>query len=333
MSELPGLKLTLKRGALVAAANWPLIAVQFVAESTLKVLLAVPVLGGIILVVLLVDADAGELVSGDLRAIVAAVIDALRGNPAALAAFLGAFVLVLLGGSALTFVAKGGTVAILAEAEATAGPIERPPLRLDSLRRAGRTTIDAFLEGCRRLWRRYLQLGACLLLVYAGTGAGYLGFLVGGYALIDDIGVLLGWTVAAAGVSSVLLVWITLINVVYLLTQIVVAVEDVGVRAAVARVFRFGRVRLRELAGIFGVVLALVLLATVASILGTAGLGLLSFVPIVAVIVMPLQIAAWFLRGFAFQYLALTALSAYLSLYRLHRHGARLAAVPGQRPA
>ena len=45
MAELPGLKATLKRGALVAAANWPLVAVQFVAESTLKVLLGVPVVG------------------------------------------------------------------------------------------------------------------------------------------------------------------------------------------------------------------------------------------------------------------------------------------------
>ena len=36
----PGLKAALKRGALVAAANWPLVAVQFVAESTLKLLLA-----------------------------------------------------------------------------------------------------------------------------------------------------------------------------------------------------------------------------------------------------------------------------------------------------
>ena len=52
MHDAPGLKATLKRGALVAAANWPLVAVQFVAESTLKLLLAVPVVGGIFLVVL-----------------------------------------------------------------------------------------------------------------------------------------------------------------------------------------------------------------------------------------------------------------------------------------
>jgi hypothetical protein len=50
MSHAPGLKAALKRGALITAANWPLVAVQFVAESTLKLLLAVPVLGGIFLV-------------------------------------------------------------------------------------------------------------------------------------------------------------------------------------------------------------------------------------------------------------------------------------------
>src|SRR5688572_13061504 len=118
MSELPGLKATLKRGALVAAANWPLIAVQFVAESTLKLLLAVPVVGGIVLVVLLLEANVDELLAGDVRDIVAAVFAALRQNPAALIAFTISFGIVLLGGSALTFVVKGGTVALLARAEA-----------------------------------------------------------------------------------------------------------------------------------------------------------------------------------------------------------------------
>ena len=55
MADAPGLKATLKRGALVAAANWPLVAVQFVAESTLKLLLAVPVVGGLFLAVLLLS--------------------------------------------------------------------------------------------------------------------------------------------------------------------------------------------------------------------------------------------------------------------------------------
>jgi hypothetical protein len=36
------LKLLLKRGALLAAANWPTVAIQFLAETTFQVLLAVP---------------------------------------------------------------------------------------------------------------------------------------------------------------------------------------------------------------------------------------------------------------------------------------------------
>ena len=63
MSHAPALKTALKRGALIAAANWPLVVVQFVAESTLKLILGVPVVGGIFLVVLLLDADVEELSS------------------------------------------------------------------------------------------------------------------------------------------------------------------------------------------------------------------------------------------------------------------------------
>ncbi|HXW04892.1 MAG TPA: hypothetical protein VD833_06660 [Vicinamibacterales bacterium] len=333
MPEAPGLKIALKRGALVAGANWPLVAVQFIADSTLKVLLAVPVLGGIFLVALLLDADVELLLAGDIRDVVGTILAALRENPAALTFFLGAFLIVLLGGSALTFAVKAGTVAVLVDAEAAAGAIERPPLRLQALRRANRAGIEPFLEGCRRLWSRYLKLGACLLVVYGATAAVYLGLLIQGYAAADNIGVLLGWTLAAAGASSVLLVWITLVNFFYLLTQMVMAVDDVGVRTAVVRVVRFLRSSLPEVAGVFGVVFVLVILATIASILGTAGLGLISFVPVAALLALPLQVAAWLLRGFVFQYLALTALGAYLTQYRLHLHDAPMGADRGHRLA
>src|ERR687897_2312314 len=108
-TDAPGLKATLKRGALVAAANWPLVAVQFVTESTLKLLLAVPVVGGIFLVVLLLGANADEILAGDVREIVTEVFAAMRQNLPALVTFSIAFAVVLLGGSALTFVIKGGT--------------------------------------------------------------------------------------------------------------------------------------------------------------------------------------------------------------------------------
>jgi hypothetical protein len=342
MTDAPGLKPTLKRGALVAAANWPLVAVQFVAESTLKMLLGVPVVGGIFLVVLLLGADVDELLVGDPRDIVAAVFGVMRLHPAALVAFSLAFGIVLLGGSALTFIVKGGTVSLMALGESQAGPLERPPLRLAAVRRAGVTEIEPFLAGCRRLWKRYLRLGGCLLAVYALTAAVYLFFVVGGLSLVQNTGVLLGWTMAAALASSVLVVWITLVNFFYLLVQLVIAVDDVSVRTGVRRSFRFLKRSLREIAGIFGVVLVMAAIATVASILATAGLGLIAFVPLVGLAVLPLQVAAWLLRGFVFQYLALAALGAYLTQYRHYLRGAAAASphlvgladeIPGKRLA
>ena len=324
MSHAPGLKAALKRGALVTAANWPLVVVQFVAEATFKLLLAVPVLGGVFLVALLLDADVGELISGSPSEIVQAVVNAMRGSPPALIAFAVAFLLVMFGGSALTFAIKGGTMAVLARAEADAGTLDRAPLTLRALRRANATDIEPFLAGTERLWPRYLKLGACLLLVYAGTAIAYVGPVVGGLALAWNSGILLGWTLATFTASSIVLVWLTIVNLVYLLAQMIIAVEDVGVRESLAGVARFLRFRLREVAGVFGVVLVLVTLATVASILATAGLGMIAFVPLAGFVVFPLTAAGWLLRGFVFEYLALTALGAYLTHYRHYADGGAL---------
>lgn len=322
MSDRAGLRAVLKRGALVAAANWPVVVIQFVAESAFKVLLAVPILGGAILVGLVLGADARDLLGDDLRSLAGSVAGALVDQPAALAAFLFAFSVVLLGGSAFMFLVKGGTVTVLALAEDRAGPIERPPLRLGVLQRAGQLTIDRFLAGCTHLFRRYLILGVALLVAYGVSGAAYLGAVLGWYRLVGEGSLLLGWTVGTALMSSVLLVWITLVNLVYLLMQMVVAVEDCGVRAASGRVAAFLSANLREVAGVFGIMLLLVVVATLLSILATAGLSLIAFVPLAGLIVFPLQAGAWILRGLLFQYLGLTALGAYLTLYRGSRHGA-----------
>jgi hypothetical protein len=96
------------------------------------------------------------------------------------------------------------------------------------------------------------------------------------------------------------------------------------------RAFAFVRGSLREIAGIFGVVLLLAAVATIASIVATAGFGLINLLPILGLAVLPLQIAAWLVRGFVFQYLALTALCAYLTQYR-HYVGRRRAAAGQER--
>lgn len=316
MAATPGLKAALKRGALVAAANWPLVIVQFVTESSLKLMLAVPIVGGAFLVALLLDTPLPDLLRGDLRDIVVAILKALTASPAALIAFVAAATLVFIAGSVLQFIVKGGTVALLAEAERVAGPVERPPLRLDPIRRAYVVSIDTFLAACARLWRRYVRIGVGLLLVYVITAVVYLAFILGGYRLADNSAILLGWTVAAAAASSFLIVWLAIVNFLYLMTQMVVAVEDVSVRTGVRLAFEFVWGHLREVSAVFGIVLLVSVLATAASIVATAGLGLIAFVPLVGLTVLPLQLAAWLLRGIVFEYVGLAALGAYLSHYR-----------------
>lgn len=310
------LKATLKRGALLAAANWPLVIVQFVADSLFKLALAVPVLGGILMVGVMLGGDVSDLMAGDLRERVTGVAAELMGSPLALAAFLASFGVVLLGGSALLFLVKGGTVTVLAQAERGIGPVEDHPLDLDMLERASRFSIERFVDGCRRLFRRYLRLGLSLIAIYAITGAAYLVIVLGGYRMSANPGLFVGWTVLATAFSGALLVWITMVNLFYLLLQMIIAVDDVSVRAAFGRVFHFLGGAFREVAGVFGVILLLVLAATAVSIVAAAGFGLIAFVPFASVIVLPLQLVAWVLRGLIFEYIGLTALGAYLTRYR-----------------
>src|SRR4030095_12649397 len=53
---------------------------RFLADSTLKGLLALPVVGGIFLVVLLLGANADEVLAVDVREVVAQVFAAMRAN-------------------------------------------------------------------------------------------------------------------------------------------------------------------------------------------------------------------------------------------------------------
>src|SRR5258708_3171137 len=175
------LKHLLKRGALLVAANWQTVVIQFVAETTFQVLLAVPIIGAAILVAVLLGADLGDLLQGSLREIFTTIASTLLSEPVALVAFITAFTLVLFGGSALMFTVKGGTVDVLVAANAAAGPIEREAITVATLRSGSRFTLQRFMAGCTRLFRPYLTLGAGLMIVYALSVGGYLTFVVYGY--------------------------------------------------------------------------------------------------------------------------------------------------------
>jgi hypothetical protein len=236
-------------------------------------------------------------------------------EPIALVAFIAAFSVVLLGGSVLMFLVKGGTVAVILAANEAAGPIERGAITFDNVRSAARFTLNRFTEGCARLFRPYLTLGLFLMLVYGASIGGYLVIVVYGYRSATDRFLIVGWTFIAALAAASLVAWITVVNFLYLLTQIAMAVEHVGVADGGRAVGRFIRAEFRELAGVFFVVLALAVAATFASALAWSGVGLIAFVPLVGLAVFPLQLAALMLRGLIFEYLGLTALGAYVVLY------------------
>jgi hypothetical protein len=313
------LKDLLKRGALVAAANWPVVVLQFIAQTTFQVLLAVPIVGAAILVTVLLGTDLADILQGNLRDIFTAIASTLLSEPLALVAFVTAFTIVLLGGSVLMFAVKGGTLEVLLAADAIAGPIEHEPITLERLKAASRFSLARFTAGCTRLFRPFLTLGLILIAVYALSVGAYIAFVAYGYRAADGRALVIGWTLIAALAAAGLVAWITIVNLLYLLIQIAMAVEGVGVAAGLRAVLRFIRAEFRELAAVFLVVLALVIAATLASALAWSGVGLIAFVPLVGLAVFPLQIAALLLRGIVFEYLGLTALGAYLALYTRSR--------------
>ena len=161
------------------------------------------------------------------------------------------------------------------------------------------------------------------MLAYGLSAGAYLAFVVYGYRAAGDGVLLIQWTFIAALATGLLMTWITLLNLFYLLLQMAMAHDDVGVTEAVAAVTRFVRAEFRHLVGVFLVVLALVIAATLASALAWSGVGLIAFVPLVGLAVLPPQLGALLVRGLIFEYLGLTSLGAYLTLYQRHASSRR----------
>ena len=303
------LKPVLKRGALVAAANWQVTLVQATADSLFKLLIATPILGGVFLVALVAGTEPRDLVGQDWRDLIATIVGSLLSHPLVLAAFLLAVGVVAVGGSLFVFLIKGGTVATLVKGERQAGPIEDTALHLDSFREAASFSSEAYIEASRALFPRYARLGLMLLAIYAASGAAYL-------TAVFAIG-LTGDTWGLAALTTMLFVgWITVVNWIYLLLQIVVAADDCSVAAASARVAAFLRRERRAVGLVFLVVLALVVVATAVSWLATGALWLIGFVPFIGLALIPIQLLAWLFRGLVFQYIGLSSIGAYVRLYR-----------------
>jgi hypothetical protein len=235
------------------------VVVQFVADTFFKALLAVPVAGGVVLVMLLVGAEPSDLLRLEYQEIIPTLIGALLAQPVALAAFLGALGLIAAGGSVLMVAVKAGTLTVLVAGERAAGAIEHPPLHLSALTRAACFSIERFTAGMRVLFRRYLALVATLAVAYALSLGAYALFVLGP-PLADALEGPLVITLASLWVIGL----ITLVNFLYLLTQLVGGGQLLGRRGPVACRTLLVR-EARPIVGVLGAILALMALTTAAS--------------------------------------------------------------------
>jgi hypothetical protein len=302
------LKAAIKRGALIAAANWQVSVIQASADSLFKLLLAAPIIGGVFLLALAIGSEPASIVTLGWRQMVATITSSVVERPIVLAAVLLSTAVVAVGGSLFVFLVKAGTVSTLVRSERDAGPIEDAPLHVGAVAQLSRFTADDYVESARALFPRYARLGFMLMAVYLLSGTGFLLLVVRRDP--QD-----GWSLTAL-LSACFVAWITIVNLVYLLMQIVVAADGCSVAMASRRVAAFLRREPRHVGAVLLLVLALIVAATGASILATAALGLVAFVPFFGLAALPLQLLAWLLRGLLFQYIGLTSVGAYLRLYR-----------------
>jgi hypothetical protein len=316
MSAPLPLRGALTRGALVVLANWPVILIEFAIESLYKLALVVPIVGGSLLVTLLAGGNARVIFADGVRVAAGLILSALTAAPIAFASFVLALVIVGVGGSLVMFLVKAGTLAIVVAGERAAGSIEQEHLGLDTWERAASYGITPMVSGIRQFGRRMMALSLWLSAAYLTIGVAYIGVLAVAFRWSERPGFDSAWPLMTVIATAAGIVALAIVNVVFDLTRVIVVCDDCGLRTAVSRLLQFLVVDARQVMGIFAVVTGLFALAAAASILLAAGLTLVAWVPVVGLIVVPLQAAAWLIRGLIFQFMGLTALAAYQGQYR-----------------
>jgi hypothetical protein len=306
----------LQRGALVVAVNWPVVLVDFAIESFYELALAVPVVGGTLMGAALMGADVSDLLRAGLPATADVVIGSLAAAPEALVAFILALAVVAFGGVALVAVVKAGTLHVIVVGE-------RRLADGAAARRAPRSTSDAWAwslrrvhDGVARFGRRMLALALALAVADFVVGALYLAAIGMSTGLAGDTAWTAAWPIAVAAVTSIGVVLVAAIKLVYDLLRVVMVTDDCGARAAWRRLARFVVRDARQVIGIFSVLGGVMIVATAVAVLAAAGLAVIAWMPFAGVIVVPLQLAVWIVRGLVFEYFALAAVSAYQTQYR-----------------
>ena len=317
--DAPRLRSLLLRGSVIAAANWPVVIAQAIAESVVKALAGIPLAGAAVLLLLLSVPDALPEGPGPARCATApaSVLAALATVPAALA------------GVAVVGAGRrprrdrlrrrdqgrhgdGDRGRRGAGAAAPAGP-----LRVADLAAAHAWSRARFMDGCPRFGPRFVRLGSPSRSLEGAVALGYASAVVQAYR--GFVSLAASWWIAPVvlGVS-------------------VVALADLDrapssstgspswrwsstTSASATRCARpspsCGGTRWSWRASVLAALL-LSTLAFVVTLIAAAAFGLVSFVPVAGVAVLPLQAAVWVVRGLMLPFIELAALAAYAAVYR-----------------
>jgi hypothetical protein len=314
-SALP-LRAALKQGALVTAASWPIVVVEFALWALYELALGVPVVGGAFMVAVLLGFNVDGLLGQGVRETADLIIGSLSAAPVALAGFLAALAVVAAGGLVLIFIVKAGTLAVLVEGERRGADLHRVPVHLATLRRSSAWSLATVYHATQYYGRRAAALAAWLSLAYACIGGLTLAAVAGGFRLAADSAWAGAWPVLVMLATSAGVLAVTIANLLFDLTRLIVVTDDCGVGEAFRRMRRFLVADARQIVGIFAVTTLLLGLAATVWILATANVALLGFVPFAGLLVAPVQAAVWIARGLLFQFAGLTTLAAYQTQYR-----------------
>jgi hypothetical protein len=323
MPDPPRLRALLLRGALVTAANWPVVVAQFIAESAVRLLAGIPLAGSAALLLVLAVPERLAPAGGTAPDAAVAAIGELARVPLALAGLAVAAVIAGVGGLVLGAAIKAGTVTIVVAGERRAPPMPAGrPLRVAGVRAARAWSPAAFMTGCAAHGARFVRLGLLLAALELAVAVGYGASVVGAYRAFVSIAsswwlapALLAASLAAAAVLSVA-------ELGYRLTQLILVADDVPLGDAMARARAFVRAEPLAIVRIFLAALVVGAIGLVATLAAAAAFGFVSFVPVAGVAVLPLQAAVWVVRGLMFPFIELAALAAYAAVYRRAASGA-----------
>jgi len=309
------LRAALKRGLLIVVANWPIVLIDFAVDVFCQLAIAVPVVGGALMVATVAGIDLELLLSEGVVATADVVVGSLTSRPAALASFLFAVAVVAVAAEVVRFVVKAGTLSVVVTADAVAGEIQRLPLTMHVVRRARAFGLERLVTASRRFVGRAVQLSLWLALAYAVVAICYIALVTWHPPARGSVW-LPAWSMLVLAATSTAIVAAAAARFSVTLMRIVIVTDDCSISTAARRLARFVIEDARQVVGVVAAVAGLQVVALGVGLLIAAGIAPLAYLPVVGLLLLPLQAGLWLLRRLVFDALALVGVAACQTQYR-----------------